>query len=289
MTIKLGKITLTHVQQLLVDDGRFMVEHHATGQSSSVFQDMGRRPVTVLVEGTLFGKDATSHVESLRESHLKMAALAFAADAAIGVEFTDVVIEQLHVEQMAGYASRYFYHLRLKEYTEPPANPGLGAGLVNSAAGAAGGGWFSGALKAVGALQNPGALGKMLMEDPSVLEHLNMGEVGQAMMSKMEEVSGADLGNTLKMVKDMDPKAMGEMLKAIKDGDGLKAVGDKLWEAGVSAVETMTGVDVEEATELAESLAAAPEILKELREIGQALVRLVEEAQKVNVKAVFEG
>ena len=60
MSVRIGKIELTGVQDLHTEEARTLVEQRVPEQQGSVFQDLGREPVTIVIDGLLFGTDAAS-------------------------------------------------------------------------------------------------------------------------------------------------------------------------------------------------------------------------------------
>ena len=111
MTVRLGKIELTAVQSLHTEESRTLVEQRVPEQQGSVFQDLGRDPVTLMLEGLLLGEQALQTLEKLRQAQAKAEPLSFAADIAEGSELTEVVIEDFRARQVAGYAARFRFSL----------------------------------------------------------------------------------------------------------------------------------------------------------------------------------
>ena len=137
MPVRLGDIELVSVQGVRADDNRTLVELRVPGQAGSVFQDLGRAPATVLLEGLLIGEGAPDALERLRTAYQKAEPLSFASDIAIGTEMTEIVIADLLVRQEAGYRERYRYAIKIREYIEPPENAATSRAAVNVAAPAA--------------------------------------------------------------------------------------------------------------------------------------------------------
>ena len=124
MPVRIGSIELTGLQDIRTADTRSLVQQRGPGQAGSVAQDLGREPVVVTMEGLLLGDDPHAALEELRQAQTDARPLAFAADAIAGAELTDVLIEDLQVRQLSGYRERYTFHLRVREYTEPPEPAG---------------------------------------------------------------------------------------------------------------------------------------------------------------------
>jgi hypothetical protein len=93
MSVRIGKIELSGVQDLHTEEARTLVEQRVPEQQGSVFQDLGREPVTILIDGLLFGEESLSALETLRQAHAKAEPQSFAADLVVGTDLTDVIIE----------------------------------------------------------------------------------------------------------------------------------------------------------------------------------------------------
>ncbi len=74
MSVRIGKIELSGVQDLHTEEARTLVEQRVPEQQGSVFQDLGREPVTILIDGLLFGEESLSALETLRQAHAKATA-----------------------------------------------------------------------------------------------------------------------------------------------------------------------------------------------------------------------
>ncbi|MCI5142632.1 MAG: hypothetical protein D3909_13110 [Candidatus Electrothrix sp. ATG1] len=120
MSVRLGKITLAAVQHISIEEGRVAGRKSGADTFSASLPGSGGLTPTVLVmEGLLFGPEYLAELKELRRVWIAGEPLAFAADIAVGSELTEVVIEELRVEQMAGYVERVQFWMRLREYEEP--------------------------------------------------------------------------------------------------------------------------------------------------------------------------
>src|SRR4051794_26758532 len=131
MTIRVGNIELKGVQNVHTEEARTLVEQRVPEQQGSVFQDLGREPVTIVLDGELFGGDVLASLEKLRRAQAKAEPLSFAADVAVGTELTDVLVEDVRIRQIAGFTDRYRFAMRLKEHVQPPAPAGAALAPVN--------------------------------------------------------------------------------------------------------------------------------------------------------------
>ena len=132
--------------------------------------DLGREPVTIVIDGLLFGTDALSSLETLRQAHAKAEPQSFAADLVVGTDLTEVVIEDFRVRQLAGYRDRFRFSLRLREHIEPPQASDAAMADVNAGVATDAAAWGDGSLAAAGVLQDPASLAAALSANPALLE-----------------------------------------------------------------------------------------------------------------------
>jgi hypothetical protein len=116
-----GVTTLVHsVHNINVSEKRSIVEHRIPGLQGGVLQDLGREPVRISFEGLIFGKDALQFVEWIRSKYRAGAPVPFSSGLSRVAEVTQVLIEELQVEEVGGVINTYTYWMVLKEYTLPP-------------------------------------------------------------------------------------------------------------------------------------------------------------------------
>jgi hypothetical protein len=116
-----GATTLVHsVHNLNVSEKRSIVEHTIPGLQGSVLQDLGREPVRISFEGLIFGEEALQFVEQIRFKYKAGAPVPFSSDLSGVAEVTQVLIEELQVEEVGGVINTYTYWMVLREYTPPP-------------------------------------------------------------------------------------------------------------------------------------------------------------------------
>lgn len=107
------------VSSISMDDRRAIVELRIPGAEGSILQDLGRRPVVVRFEGELQGEDAKTTLENLRAKFKSGKPLPFSSDLTGVAEVTQILIEDLHVDESMGSSSNYEYILTIREYIEP--------------------------------------------------------------------------------------------------------------------------------------------------------------------------
>ncbi len=110
---------LRTVDSVSMDDRRAIVELRIPGAEGSVLQDLGRRPVVVRFTGELQGEDAQTTLENLRAKFKSGKPLPFSSDLTGIAEVTQILIEDLHVEESMGSSNTYEYSLTIREYIEP--------------------------------------------------------------------------------------------------------------------------------------------------------------------------
>ena len=110
---------LSSVYNINVSEKRSIVEHKIPGLEGGVLQDLGREPVRISFEGTLWGEGAKEALESIRSRFKAGEPVPFNSDISGVAEVTQVLIEDLQVEEVGGTKNRYQYWIVLREYTIP--------------------------------------------------------------------------------------------------------------------------------------------------------------------------
>ena len=269
MSVRIGKVELTGVQNLHTEEARTLVEQRVPEQQGNVFQDLGREPVGIVLEGLLFGEEALPSLENLRQAQAKAEPLAFAADIAVGTELTDVIIEDVRVRQLAGYRNRYRFVIRVREHLAPPEPVDANIADVNASVQADADAWAADSLGAVAALEDPSSLAGTLGTNPNVLEHLSMDDLGAAIGVNAADLAGGDFSNILKAVSKIDLETAMELVQAVRDADSLGDFLSKYADEGLDFVSDLTGIDLSKASSLIKALAGGLEFLKQLKEVAE--------------------
>ncbi|MFO1432392.1 MAG: DNA circularization N-terminal domain-containing protein [Candidatus Competibacteraceae bacterium] len=262
MAVRIGKVELPGLQDLHTEESRTLVEQRVPEQQGSVFQDLGREPLTLVLEGLLFGDKVLSDLEELRQAQTKAKPLPFAADIAVGAELTDVIIEDLRIRQVAGYQHRYRFTLRLREHKAPlqPANAALAP--VNAGIKADADKWGAGSLAAAGVLQNPDKLGAALAAHPDLVSHLSTNDI----VGLMDKVKDPEAGMAL-LQGARDAGGLGDVLnKLVKDNKGLPEWLDPAKLSRLAQV-------------LAKALTGGLDFLKKLQEVSDAATKLADQVK----------
>lgn len=272
MAVRLGKIELTAVQSLHTEESRTLVEQRVPEQQGSVFQDLGREPVTLVLEGLLLGDDALPTLEKLRQAQSKAEPLSFAADIAEGSELTEVVIEDFRARQVAGHAARFRFSLRLREHVEPPQPAGAATAAVDSGVRADAAAWSDDNLAAAGVLQDPASLGSALADNPALLQQLDMDDLGSAVTQNLDAMDTGQLGDMLATVGEIDPNKASALFDGIQKAGGMGAMLQKYIAEGTNFVEQLRKIPL---SSLMKAFSGGLEFLKALKDVADKASKLV--------------
>lgn len=119
MAVLLNDIQLGAVQSISIEEDRALVEQKVPGFSGSLFQDIGRKPVMIRIEGTLFGESALSDLEKIRSKFKAGEPIPFTTNITTAVEVSQVLVKDLVVNEVAGKPHYFRYLIRLAEYIFP--------------------------------------------------------------------------------------------------------------------------------------------------------------------------
>jgi hypothetical protein len=132
----LDDLELPQVQEIATVERRVLAEHKPPGMAGSLLQNMGRRPSCIVLWGVATGPEALAFVEELDGKFRAGRPLPFTADIIAEARIERVVIDALHVQDLAGKPQRYAYVLTLRESIEPiePADvSALNTDILNDA------------------------------------------------------------------------------------------------------------------------------------------------------------
>lgn len=276
MPVRIGDLEIIGAQSLGTEENRNLVEQRVPGQSGNAVQDLGRGPVTITLEGLILGEQALDSLEKLRQAHSKAEPLPFSSDIAAGTDVTDVIIEDLQARQIAGYKSRYWFTLRVREHIEPPESPLAGQLAVNAGISGDADNWAGGALGASSVLQSPGSAAGALSSQPGLLDHLSMGDLGSSISGAVGDLTGGDFGNIIKSISEIDPGQAIEMVGELIEGGSLGQLMQKYAQEGLDVLEGLTGIDFGLGESLIKGLMGATEFFKRLEAISEAAGDLVD-------------
>jgi molybdopterin converting factor small subunit len=120
MPITIADITLDRVQNIRIKERQSVVEHRVPGAEGSMYQNLGRLPVRLLVQGILQGSAGIEQLQRLRETLNAGDTVAFSSDTVTPETMDKVVITHLQVAEIAGRPLYFNYTIELKEVVEPP-------------------------------------------------------------------------------------------------------------------------------------------------------------------------
>jgi hypothetical protein len=116
---------IRNVYNINIDARRSVVEHRIPGYDGSILQDMGREPVRVSFEGEFLGENAKESMQDLWSKFRKGESISFSSDITGITDMTNVLIEELAIEDVGGMPNKFHYFVSLSEYT-PPSQPEKG-------------------------------------------------------------------------------------------------------------------------------------------------------------------
>nr|BDT34871.1 DNA circularization N-terminal domain-containing protein [Myxococcus sp. MH1] len=276
MPVRIGRIELIGLTKIYTEDARNLVQQRVPGQAGSFFQDLGREPVTVVMEGLLLGEDPQAALEELRQAQMKATPLSFASDAIAGADLTDVLIADFQVRQLAGHQSRFSFFLRVKEYVEPPAKADAGVGAVNDAVSQDAQSWARSSTDAAGVLQKPETLMDAVDANPELLGHLSPDELGSVVNGTKGSLTGGNFSSLLGKLGKVNPGAIIGFVQSLSQAGSLGEFIEKLATEGINILEQMTGLDLGDALEIIKDIAGAGDFLAKVQRVGKEAVALGE-------------
>ena len=285
MSVRIGKIELTGVQDLHTEEARTLVEQRVPEQQGSVFQDLGREPLTIVIDGLLFGADALSSLETLRQAHAKDEPQSFAADLVVGTDLTEVVIEDFRVRQLAGYRDRFRFSLRLREHIEPPQASDAAMADVNAGVATDAAAWGDGSLAAAGVLQDPASLAAALSANPALLDSLDMDALGDAVANNLDSLDAGQLDGMLNSIAAADPSKAGGPFSALSKAGALGSMLAKYAQEGAAFLKQL---DPSKLSALMKAFSGGLEFLNQLKKVADAAGRLAGDITQLQLPPEIE-
>jgi hypothetical protein len=115
----LDDLALPLVQEVTTEDQRVLAELKPPGMSGSLLQNLGRRPLRVVVSGVAVGPDALATMQKLDDKFRAAKPVPFAGDIVADAKLQSVLIENLQLRDLAGKPQRLAYVLTLREFIAP--------------------------------------------------------------------------------------------------------------------------------------------------------------------------
>ncbi len=116
----LAEIELKTIQEISTTEGRALAKHNIPGMDGCVFQNLGRKPTKVMFSGILFGEKAKEDLEKLWTKFKAGEPVSFVADITTATDISQVLIEDLKVNEVAGKPDHFRYSAVLRECPSPP-------------------------------------------------------------------------------------------------------------------------------------------------------------------------
>ena len=107
------------VRNISLNDRSAIVELKIPGSSGSILQDLGRKPIVVKFLGEIHGEDAKTSLESLRTKFNAGKPLPFSSDLSGVAEVTQVLVDDLQIDESLGSSNRFIYTITVREFIEP--------------------------------------------------------------------------------------------------------------------------------------------------------------------------
>lgn len=116
----LAEIELKTIQEISTTEGRALAKHKIPGMDGYVFQNLGRKPTKVMFSGILFGEKAKEDLEKLWTKFKAGEPVSFVADITTTTDISQVLIEDLKVNEVAGKPDQFRYSAVLRECPSSP-------------------------------------------------------------------------------------------------------------------------------------------------------------------------
>lgn len=120
MPIEIANIALSRIHRIVTQERADFVAHRIPGLAGDLVQDMGRASVHLRIDGIFYGKKAKDDLDKLRNVYKDRKPVDFIADIVGQAYFSQVIIEQLEVRQIAEEQDQFSYQLTIAEYVPPP-------------------------------------------------------------------------------------------------------------------------------------------------------------------------
>ncbi len=124
----IGRWEVPHIEGIASRESRRLAVLAVPGLSGDLHQDLGRDALEVELFGSLSGDQARDDfLKELRGQFFAGEPVDFVADIVNESELEQVLITSFTLEESAARPEEFRFRLVLREYTEPPEPPGLGA------------------------------------------------------------------------------------------------------------------------------------------------------------------
>lgn len=128
---------IPRIETIRIAEHRVLAEHPIPGRQGGLFQDLGTRPATLVITGSLAGDEMRDQfLQSAREKFQAGTPTTFTADITTATQIQYVVIEDMRFEEVASSPDNFRYLIVLRESPPPPppdSLPNLDADLLDQA------------------------------------------------------------------------------------------------------------------------------------------------------------
>lgn len=289
MAVRIGDIEFTAIQNIRTVESRTTIRHTIPGQSGSGRTDLGREATQLELTGFVSDAETIEAIETLREAQNESRPLAFAAEIAAGVEFADVTIENMALQQMSGYKQRYQFSITVMEYTEPPASAAAATDAVSASISTDADSWAANELAAGELLENPVGIPDALKANPGLLDSLNMDSLSGALSSLKDSLSGGAFGAIMQAISKIDFAKVVDLVQKLKDAGSLSEFLQKMVDEGLSDICEMLGVDPDLVDAIIAVAQGGTDFLDKLKKVIEKGGNVIEAIKDFKLTADFEG
>lgn len=115
----LDDLELEQVQEVTSYERRILPEYKPPGMAGSLMQNLGRRPMRMVLWGVAIGPQARDFTEKLDAKFRAQAPVPFTADISADAKLDRVLIDDLRLQELGGRPERFAYVLALREFIKP--------------------------------------------------------------------------------------------------------------------------------------------------------------------------
>jgi hypothetical protein len=117
---------IPRIEAIRTKERRVLAEHSIPGRQGTLYQDLGTRPATITITGSLAGDEVRDEfLRSVREKFQAGQPVTFTADITTATQIQYVVIRDLQFAEVAGSPDSFRYTIILQESPPPPPPGGV--------------------------------------------------------------------------------------------------------------------------------------------------------------------
>jgi hypothetical protein len=111
------------IRNLTISGRRRIVELEIPGSKTNVFQDLGKQPLRIVIEGEIIGQETTDTLQGFKAKFEEGKPLPFATDIVTIASLSEIVIEDFSIIYDNSMPLGNAYTITLREHT-PVTGPG---------------------------------------------------------------------------------------------------------------------------------------------------------------------